>query len=165
MDACGQLQSGVDVKAVLIALMNRLAAFAKAEPGSIPPDVNMLDVFNRYDHSPPRQGVGRLHGESFVCHSVACLEGESFVCNSVYSDGYAFVLALARRQQTNKQTDTKTHVHTHMSGKESHQSSGSFGSAKPPFQNESTRRCPAQGRSCSSKSYQDCAQIRMSVMG
>ena len=27
--ACGQLQAGVDSKAMLVALMNRLAAFAK----------------------------------------------------------------------------------------------------------------------------------------
>lgn len=67
MDACGQLQSGVDVKAVLIALMNRLAAFAKAEPGNIPPDVNMLDVFNRYDNPPTRQDIGRLERDLVVC--------------------------------------------------------------------------------------------------
>eukprot|EP00284_Hemiselmis_tepida_P012106 CAMPEP_0174915116 /NCGR_PEP_ID=MMETSP1355-20121228/211_1 /TAXON_ID=464990 /ORGANISM="Hemiselmis tepida, Strain CCMP443" /LENGTH=784 /DNA_ID=CAMNT_0016159931 /DNA_START=89 /DNA_END=2443 /DNA_ORIENTATION=- len=48
LDACSQLQSGVDVKAVLIALMNRLALFAKNEPGSIPPDVNMLDIFHSH---------------------------------------------------------------------------------------------------------------------
>jgi vacuolar protein sorting-associated protein 35 len=48
LEACGQLQSGVDVKAILIALMNRLAAYAKAEPGNIPPDVNMLEVFHTH---------------------------------------------------------------------------------------------------------------------
>lgn len=46
LEACGQLQTGVDVKAVLIALMNRLASFAKNTPEGIPPDVNMLDIFH-----------------------------------------------------------------------------------------------------------------------
>ncbi|KAJ1479796.1 putative vacuolar sorting protein [Baffinella frigidus] len=45
LTACGELQSGVDLKTILIALMNRLAAFAKAEPGSIPSDVDMLAIF------------------------------------------------------------------------------------------------------------------------
>lgn len=45
---CGQLQAGVDTKAILVALMNRLAAFAKAEPGAIPSDVDMLAIFHSH---------------------------------------------------------------------------------------------------------------------
>uniref|UniRef100_A0A7S4UC97 Vacuolar protein sorting-associated protein 35 n=1 Tax=Guillardia theta TaxID=55529 RepID=A0A7S4UC97_GUITH len=45
---CPQLQSGVDVKAILVALMNRLAAFAKAEPAQIPSDVDMLAIFHSH---------------------------------------------------------------------------------------------------------------------
>jgi vacuolar protein sorting-associated protein 35 len=46
--ACAQLQAGVDCKAMLVALMNRLAAFAKAEPQSIPSDVDMLAIFHTH---------------------------------------------------------------------------------------------------------------------
>jgi len=45
---CGQLQAGVDTKAILVALMNRLAAFAKAEPAAIPSDVDMLAIFHSH---------------------------------------------------------------------------------------------------------------------
>ena len=44
----GQLQAGVDIKAILVALMNRLAAFAKNEPGAIPADVDMLGIFQSH---------------------------------------------------------------------------------------------------------------------
>ena len=43
-----QLQAGVDNKAILVALMNRLAAFAKAEPASIPSDMDMLAIFQSH---------------------------------------------------------------------------------------------------------------------
>ena len=42
LGSCAQLQAGVDGKAILVALMNRLAAFAKAEPTAVPSDVDML---------------------------------------------------------------------------------------------------------------------------
>ncbi len=36
------------MKAVLVALMNRLAAFARAEPAAIPGDVDMLGTFRTH---------------------------------------------------------------------------------------------------------------------
>jgi len=48
LEAIQQLQAGVDVKSILVALMNRLAAFAKNDPSQIPPDVDMLAVFHSH---------------------------------------------------------------------------------------------------------------------
>ena len=45
---CGQLQAGVDNKSILVGLMNRLAAFAKAEPNAIPSDVDMLSILHSH---------------------------------------------------------------------------------------------------------------------
>jgi vacuolar protein sorting-associated protein 35 len=48
LGSCSQLQAGVDGKAILVALMNRLAAFAKAEPTAVPSDVDMLSILQAH---------------------------------------------------------------------------------------------------------------------
>ena len=49
LDACGQLEPKVNVKNIIIALIDRLAAFAKSGEGKIPEEINLFDIFqNRW---------------------------------------------------------------------------------------------------------------------
>eukprot|EP00286_Rhodomonas_abbreviata_P012555 CAMPEP_0181320120 /NCGR_PEP_ID=MMETSP1101-20121128/17947_1 /TAXON_ID=46948 /ORGANISM="Rhodomonas abbreviata, Strain Caron Lab Isolate" /LENGTH=783 /DNA_ID=CAMNT_0023427789 /DNA_START=132 /DNA_END=2483 /DNA_ORIENTATION=- len=48
LEATQQLQTAVDVKAILVALMRRLAAFATNDPSAIPADIDMLAVFHAH---------------------------------------------------------------------------------------------------------------------
>lgn len=43
--ACGQLQPGVDVKTIIVSLIDRLAAFAVKSPDTIPTNIDIFDTF------------------------------------------------------------------------------------------------------------------------
>jgi len=48
LSTCGQLQESVDVKVIIITLMDRLSNFAKNSPESIPTDVEMFPLFHKH---------------------------------------------------------------------------------------------------------------------
>ena len=48
LTACGQLQPGVNLNKVIVALMNRLAAFAKHSSDAIPADMEMFPLFQKH---------------------------------------------------------------------------------------------------------------------
>lgn len=48
LSTCGQLQEGVDVKVIIINLMDRLSNFAKNSPENIPTDVEMFPLFHKH---------------------------------------------------------------------------------------------------------------------
>ena len=49
--SCAQLQEAVNVKDIIIALMNKLAAFAHDSPQSIPADMEMFPLFHKVGQS------------------------------------------------------------------------------------------------------------------
>ena len=46
--SCAQLQENVNVKDIIIALMNKLAAFAHESPQSVPAELEMFPLFHKY---------------------------------------------------------------------------------------------------------------------
>ena len=48
LTACGQLQQNVNLNKIIIGLMNRLSAFAKQSPDSIPTGVEMFPLFQKH---------------------------------------------------------------------------------------------------------------------
>ena len=47
LNTCSSVQKGVDVRRIIIALIDRLAMFARRESGAIPADLPLFDIFNR----------------------------------------------------------------------------------------------------------------------
>ncbi len=47
LHACGELHPGVNVKNVVIALIDRLALFAERNEGGIPSEVPLFDIFSK----------------------------------------------------------------------------------------------------------------------
>lgn len=62
LTACSQLQAGVNLNKIIIALMNRLSAFAKQSPDGIPAEVEMFPLFQRH------------------CNNVFCFQCCFFIC-------------------------------------------------------------------------------------
>ena len=65
--SCAQLQEAVNVKDIIIALMNKLASFAHDSPQSIPSDMEMFPLFHKVStahlsrHTPrTQQQIGRV---------------------------------------------------------------------------------------------------------
>jgi vacuolar protein sorting-associated protein 35 len=48
LDSCSQLQENVNVKDIIIALMNKLAAYAAESPNAIPREMEMFPLFHKY---------------------------------------------------------------------------------------------------------------------
>ncbi|VDK25829.1 unnamed protein product [Anisakis simplex] len=47
LHACSELHQGVQIKNVLIALIDRLAIYATCEGGGIPSDLPLFDIFSK----------------------------------------------------------------------------------------------------------------------
>jgi len=48
LKTCSQLQEGVNVKGIIITLMNRLSNYAKDTPDNVPKEVDMFPLFHKY---------------------------------------------------------------------------------------------------------------------
>jgi len=62
LNTCTQLQAGVDIKSILISLMDRLASFAKATPDAVPENINIFDIFHGYVAKVTKQATMDMTG-------------------------------------------------------------------------------------------------------
>ena len=74
LSACGQLHPMVNVKNVIIALIDRLALFAQRNPsdsgGGIPSDIQLFDVFSEEIANIIRGREGNMPPEDIVALQV-----------------------------------------------------------------------------------------------
>jgi len=47
LDACSKLQKNVNVKNIIITMIDRLARFASAENGGIPQEIALFEIFSK----------------------------------------------------------------------------------------------------------------------
>ena len=86
--SCAQLQEAVNVKDIIIALMNKLAAFAHDSPQSIPTDMEMFPLFHKVSAASTHNNTCSMQRHTPI-HSLSPLQRCSCVvwciCCVVYS--------------------------------------------------------------------------------